>query len=40
MTKTRKTWARDKKKLNRDPNLKKKLKQVCNRYYRSIKSAK
>ena len=36
----RKTWARDKKRLNRDENLKVELKQARNRYYRTIRKAK
>ena len=36
----RKTWARDKKRLSRDQDLKEELKQAHNKYYRTIRKAK
>ncbi len=40
LAEVRKTWARDKKRLSRDQDLKEELKQARNKYYRSIRKAK
>lgn len=40
MAEARKTWAKNKRRLSRDENLKDELKQARNSYYRTIKKAK